>query len=133
MTRPHREIPSQRLAVSVSRLPPTGPATKPHRSVWWLVAITLVGWALLAYPALILALLSYVITTGTTDSPATAASVAIGLLGFVATLCMVAFPLLLGLAVKARRRTLWLAAILTGVLAVAACIYIVGAWIIPLS
>lgn len=131
MPRPHREIPSQRLAVSVAQTPK--PAAKPHRSVWWAIGITLVGWALLAYPVVLLGLLSYIVMAGTYDGTVTAASVALGMAGFLATLAMVAFPLLLGLAVKARRRPLWFAAILTGALSVAACIYLTVEWLVPLG
>ncbi|POH60153.1 hypothetical protein [Arthrobacter glacialis] len=131
MPRPHSEIPSQRLAVSRSQAP--APEALLQRSIWWAVAITLVGWVLLAYPMVLLALLSFVIMTGTLDSTTTAASVALGILGFVATLSMLAFPLLLGLAVKTRRRPYWIAALLTGVLAIAACVYLTVEWLIPLG
>ena len=131
MPRPHSEIPSQRLAVLRSQAP--APETPPQRSIWWAVAITLVGWVLLAYPVVLLALLSVVVTTGTLDSTSTAASVALGILGFIATLSMLAFPPLLGLAVKTRRRPYWIAAIPTGALTIAACIYLTVEWLIPLG
>ncbi|AIY03430.1 hypothetical protein ART_3831 [Arthrobacter sp. PAMC 25486] len=131
MPRPHREIPSQRLAVARSQAPAAPP--KPHRSVWWTVGIIVVGWALLAYPVILLALLSAIIMTGSLDSTVAASSVALGILGLLAVLSMAAFPPLLGLAVKSRRRALWVAAILTGALTVAMCIYLTVAWLIPLS
>lgn len=131
MPRPHSEIPSQRLAVSRSQAP--APEALPQRSIWWAVAITIVGWVLLAYPVVLLALLSFVVMTGTLDSTTTAASVALGILGFVATLSMLAFPPLLGFAVKTRRRPYWIAALLTGVLTIAACIYLTVEWLIPLG
>lgn len=131
MTRPHREIPSQRLAVGRSQAPAAPP--KPHRSVWWAVGITAVGWAVLAYPVILLALLSAIVMTESPDSPVTATAVVLGILGFLAAVSMAAFPLLLGLAVKSRRRALWIAAILTGALSVAMCIYLTVEWLIPLS
>ncbi len=131
MPRPHREIPSQRLAVSRSQAPAAPP--KPHRSVWWAVGITAVGWALLAYPVALLAILSFIFMTGSADTGVTGSAIALGVTGAVFTLAMVAFPLLLGLAVKARRRALWFAAIVTGALSVAACIYLTVEWLIPLS
>ncbi|MHA7270730.1 hypothetical protein [Arthrobacter sp. HLT1-20] len=105
----------------------------PQRSIWWVVATTAVGWALLAYPVILLALLSFVVMTGTLDSTTTAASVALGILGFLAALSMLAFPPLLGFAVKTRRRSYWIASILTGALTIAACIYITVEWLIPLG
>lgn len=131
MPRPHSEIPSQRLAMSRSQAP--APEAPPQRSIWWAVAITIVGWVLLAYPVVLLALLSFVVMAGTLNSTATAASVALGILGFVATLSMLAFPLLLGLAVKTRRRRYWIAALLTGVLTIATCIYLTVEWLLPLG
>lgn len=131
MPRPHREIPSQRLAVARSQAP-TAP-DKPHRSAWWTVGITLVGWVMLAYPVVLLGLLSAIVITGSLDSTVTASSVALGIAGFLAALSMAAFPLLLGLAVKTRRRALWIPAVLTGLLTVAMCIYLTVAWLIPLS
>ncbi|WP_218713556.1 hypothetical protein [Arthrobacter sp. BF1] len=130
MPRPHREIPSQRLATSVAQ---SAASPKPHRPPWLGVVIAIVGWALLAYPAIILALVSFIIMTGASGSGTTAPAIALGLLGFLATLAMLAFPLLLGLAVKARRRSLWIAACLTGVVAIGACIYLAVEWFIPLG
>lgn len=123
MPRPHREIPSQRLAVGRSQTPAAPP--KPRRSVWWAVGITAVGWALLAYPVVLMTFLTLVFTAGIFD---TAASIALGLLGIVATLSMVAFPLLLGLAVKTRRRALWVPALPAGALTVIACIFLLVVW-----
>lgn len=131
MPRPHREIPSQRLAVARSKAPAAAP--KPHRSVWWALGITAVGWALLAYPVILLALLSVIVMAGSLDSTVTASGVALGILGLLAALAMAVFPLLLGLAVKSRCRALWIAAILTGALTVAMCIYLTVEWLIPLS
>ena len=130
MPRPHREIPSQRLATSVATSATTA---KPHRPPWLAIAITVAGWALFAYPAILLALLSFILMTGTEDSASAAPGITLGILGFLVTLAMLAFPLLLGLAVKAQRRSLWIAACLTGVLTVAACIYVAVEWLIPLS
>ncbi len=131
MPRPHREIPSQRLAVARSEA--TAAPPRPHRSVWWIVGITAVGWALIAYPVALLAVLSVIVMTGSLDSTVTAYGVAVGILGLLASLAMAAFPLLLGLAVKTRRRALWFAAILAGALTVAMCVYLAVAWLIPLS
>ncbi|MBP2411749.1 hypothetical protein JOF48_000548 [Arthrobacter stackebrandtii] len=131
MPRPHREIPSQRLAVARSKAPAAPP--EPHRSVWWAVGITLVGCALLAYPVVLLPLLSIIVMTGTLESTSAAPGIALGITGFVFTLAMVAFPLLLGLAVKTRRRAFWIAAIVTGAMSVAACIYLTVEWLIPLN
>ena len=131
MPRPHREIPSQRLAVARSEAPAAPP--RPHRSVWWTVGITAVGWALLAYPVVLLAVLSVIVMTGSFDATVTAHGVAAGILGLLASLAMAAFPLLLGLAVKTRRRSLWFAAVLTGVLTVVMCVYLAVEWLIPLG
>lgn len=131
MPRPHREIPSQRLAVA--RAQPAAPFQKPHRSLWWTVGITLAGWVLLAYPIVLLAALSLVIMTGSLDATVTASGVVLGIAGLLAAVAMLAFPLLLGLAVKVRRRTLWVPALLTGALTVAACIYLAVEWLIPLG
>ncbi|MEV8143507.1 hypothetical protein [Specibacter sp. NPDC078709] len=130
MPRPHREIPSQRLARSVATSATTA---KPHRPPWLAIAITVAGWALLAYPAILLALLSFILMTESADSTSAAPSIILGVLGFLVALAMLAFPLLLGLAVKARRRSLWIAACLTGVLTVAACIYVAVEWLVPLG
>ena len=131
MPRPHREIPSQRLAVARSEAPASPP--RPHRSAWWTAGIIAVGWALLAYPVALLAVLSMIVMTGSLDSTVTAYGVAVGILGLLASLAMAVFPLLLGLAVKTRRRALWFAAILTGVLTVAMCAYLAVEWLIPLG
>lgn len=131
MPRPHREIPSQRLAVGRSQAS-AGPP-RPHRSVWWAVGITAAGWALLAYPAVLLALLSLLVMSSAFDTAVTPADVALGIFGLIATLSMAAFPLLLGLAIKVRRRALWVPALLTGALTGAACIYLLVVWVIPLG
>lgn len=130
MPRPHREIPSQRLARSVATAATTA---KPHRPPWLAIAITVAGWALLAYPAILLALLSFILMTGAEDSASAAPGITLGVLGILVALAMLAFPLLLGLAVKVRRRSLWIAACLTGVLTVAACIYVAVEWLVPLG
>ena len=131
MPRPHREIPTQRLAVARSEAPAAPP--RPHRSVWWTVGITAVGWALLAYPVVLLAVLSVIVMTGSFDATVTAYGVAVGILGLLTSLAMAVFPLLLGLAVKTRRRSLWFAAVLTGVLTVVMCAYLAVEWLIPLG
>lgn len=131
MPRPHSEIPSQRLAVA--RAQSAAPATKPQRAVWWTVGIVLVGWALLAYPIILMTLISLVIMTGSLDGEVTAPGVALGILGMIGALAMFAFPVLLGFAVKVRRRSLWVPALLTGALTIAACIYLTVEWLIPLG
>ncbi len=128
MPRPHREIPSQRLATSRAE-PAT--AARPQRGLWLAIVITVAGWALLVYPALLLALLSIIVMTGTLDTAVTGPGIALGVLGFLATLAMLAFPLMLGLAVKAPRRSLWIAACFTGVITIAACIYVAVEWLVP--
>lgn len=131
MPRPHREIPSQRLAVARTSLP--GPAPKPHRSIWWAVGITVAGWALLAYPAFLLAMLLLIIVGDSAGGPEAAQSTAVGIVGFLVVAAMVAFPVLLGFAVKTRRRALWIWAISTGALSLAAFIYVLFGWIIPFA
>lgn len=130
MPRPHSEIPSQRLATSVARSAET---PKPHRALWPAIVITIAGWVLLAYPALILALLSFIIATGAAEDAPASPAIALGILGFLAVLAMLAFPLLLGLAVKTRRRSLWIAVCITGALTLAAVIYLIVEWFIPLG
>lgn len=88
---------------------------------------------MLAYPAILLALLSFILMTGAEDSASAAPGITLGVLGILVALAMLAFPLLLGLAVKVRRRSLWIAACLTGVLTVAACIYVAVEWLVPLG
>lgn len=131
MPRPHREIPSQRLAVARTSLP--GPAPKPHRSMWWAVGITLAGWALLAYPVFLLAMLLLIIVGDSSGGAEAAQSVAVGTVGSLVVAAMVAFPPLLGFAVKTRRRAFWIWAITAGALALAAFIYVVFGWIIPFA
>lgn len=131
MPRPHSEIPSQRLAVG--RAQPSATPAKPYRSNWWSVAIIVIGWTALAYPIVLLGLLSFIFMTGTYDGSVTVGSVAFGILGVFLTLSMLAFPVLLGMAVKVRRRRLWISAIVTGVLTVAAFLYLTSQWIIPLA
>ncbi|SEE70166.1 hypothetical protein SAMN04489740_2236 [Arthrobacter alpinus] len=130
MPRPHSEIPSQRLAVAQAQNIAT---SKSQRSIWWTVGITIVGWAVLAYPMILLALLSLVVMTGSMDGTVTASGVALGIVGMLGSLAMLAFPVLLGLAVKVRRRRLWVPALLTGALTTAACIYVTVEWLIPLG
>ncbi|MHA7178332.1 hypothetical protein ACX80D_16975 [Arthrobacter sp. Sr24] len=130
MPRPHREIPSQRLATSVAQ---SAVAPKPHRPPWLAIAITVIGWAILAYPAIILGLLSFILMTGSTDSPSAGPGITLGVLGFLVTLVMLAFPFLLGFAVKARRRSLWIGACVTGVVTLGALIYLAVEWFIPLG
>lgn len=125
---PYRNLPSQRMAVARSR---TAESAAPQRSIWWAVGIAVAGWALLAYPAFLLSMLSLLIVNGSLDGQATAGSVILGILGFLATACMLAFPPLLGFAVKTRRRSLWLSAILTGALSLVMCFYLLVGWIIP--
>lgn len=130
MSRRQHFVPSQRLPVSVTSI---AADTRPRRSVLWIVGITLVGWLLLAYPAVLLALLSVLLMAGTASSPATAGSVVAGVAGLSAVLCMVAAPLLTGLAVNRRRRGLWVGAVVTWVLTVVAVVYLLVNWIIPLA
>jgi len=130
MAKPHHEIPSQRLAMSKTSIR-TATADRPQRSVWWLVAIWLLGWLLVAYPAVLLSLLSYLLIVGSTGESPTASSVTIGLLGMVFALCMIATPILLGLAVMKRRRGLWVATVVTGVVSIIAFIYLLVEWMIP--
>ncbi|MGA7206724.1 MAG: hypothetical protein WBX27_19090 [Specibacter sp.] len=130
MTRPHREIPSQRLPLSVSSI---AAPTKPRRSVWWAIGITLVGWLVLAYPAALLALLSYILISGSTDDAATAGSVVAGVTGMTFVGCMIVAPPLLGLAVMKRLRRFWIPAVITWILSIAAVAYIVVEWLVPLG
>ncbi|ALE05032.1 hypothetical protein AL755_05270 [Arthrobacter sp. ERGS1:01] len=130
MTRPHREIPSQRLALSVTTI---AAPTKPQRSVLWALGITLLGWLLLAYPAVLLALLSYILISGSDGSGTSASSVVAGILGMVFVVCMVAAPVLLGLAVMKRLRRFWIPAVITWVLSIAAVIYVIVEWLLPLG
>ncbi len=130
MPRPHREIPSQRLARSSSSVAAT---SKPRRSVLWALGITVLGWILLAYPGAILALLSYLFVAGSTANPATPESVMFGLSGMVFVLCMAAFPLCTGLAVTWRRRAWWTWAVVSGVMSAVAVVYVVVNWIVPIS
>ena len=131
MPRPHRQIPSQRLPVSRTQAPET--TAKKPRSLWWGMLITVVGWLLLAYPIVLLGLVSTVLATGPLDGKVTAAGVALGILGYLGTLAMLAFPPVLGFAVMARRRTPWIIAIVTGVLTLAAFLYLTVEWLVPLA
>ncbi|MCQ9164895.1 MULTISPECIES: hypothetical protein [unclassified Arthrobacter] len=130
MSRRQHFIPSQRLPVSVAS---ATTEAKPHRSLLWAVGITLLGWLVLAYPAVLLALLSYLYMAGTGASPATAGSVVAGLAGMVFVLCMVAAPLLTGLAVSRRRRGLWVGAAVTWALTAVALVYLLVNWFLPLG
>ena len=85
----------------------------------------------MAYPAFLLAALSLLIVNGSLDGEVTAGALILGMVGFVLTACMVAFPPLLGFAVTARRRSLWLPAILTGALSLLVSLYLLFGWIIP--
>ncbi len=129
MPAPHHKLPPQRLACSRSSRP--AGSTKPRRSLWWATAIPVAGWALLAYPAFLLAALSLLMVKGSLDGDVTAGAVIVGIVGFALTACMVAFPPLLGFAVKTRRRSLWLPAILTGALSLITGVYLLLGWIIP--
>ncbi|NVM93715.1 hypothetical protein [Arthrobacter wenxiniae] len=130
MSRRQHFVPSQRLPVSVTSV---AAGTKPRRSVLWIVGIVLVGWLVLAYPAVLLALLSVLLMAGTASSPATAGSVAAGVFGMAAVLCMVAAPPLTGLAVSWRRRGLWVGAVVTWVFTIVAVVYLLVNWILPLA
>jgi hypothetical protein len=130
MIRPHREIPSQRLPVSVTSI---AAPTKSQRSVWWALGITLVGWLVLAYPAALLALLSYILISGSTDDAATAGSVVAGVVGMAFVACMVAAPPLLGLAVMKRLRRFWIPAVITWILSIVAVVYVIVEWLLPLG
>ncbi|GAA4657212.1 hypothetical protein [Arthrobacter cryoconiti] len=134
MSRRHHSIPSQRLPLSVSSATTsrTTPA-KPARSRFWAVGITGIGWILLVYPAALLALISYILITGSTDDPATASSVIAGLFGMIAVASMAAAPLFTGLALTTRRRGLWIAAIITWVFSIAAVVYVIVEWLVPLA
>lgn len=98
------------------------PAPKKRRSLWWAALITLAGWALLAYPALFILLVTATSFSGC-FLECTAPSPGIGILGIAVLAVMVATPLLIGLAVARRRRGLWIAAICCAVPLVAALIY----------
>lgn len=130
MPRPHREIPSQRLAVARSQAADVATA---HRSRWWALGVWVAGWLLFAYPIVVLTLLSLVVMTGSLDHSVTASGVVLGIVGFVLVAAMLAFPILLGFAVKTRRRALWIPALLTGALSVASCIYLLVEWVIPMG
>ena len=91
------------------------------------------GWLLLAYPIVLLGLVATVFVTGPLDGEVTAAGVALGLLGYLGTLAMLTFPPVLAIAVMARCRSLWLLALVTGVLTAAAFLYLTAEWVAPLS
>jgi hypothetical protein len=129
--RPHH-IPSQRLPLSVSTIQAKDSA-KPRRSMWWAAGIAIGGWALLAYPAVLLVLLSWILVTGSGIDGSTGGSTAAGVLGLAFVVCMAAAPVLFGLAVARRLRGLWIGAIATGVLSLAAVVYVIVEWVVPLG
>ncbi|MDD0857022.1 hypothetical protein NHF46_02825 [Arthrobacter alpinus] len=64
---------------------------------------------------------------GTLDSKTTAASVALGILGFVATLSMLAFPPLLGQAGRFKEKAMLRVALITGIPTVCVVLYLCSA------
>lgn len=71
--------------------------------------------------------------TGTLDSTTTATSVALGILGFVATLSMLAFPPLLSQAGRFKEKAMLRAALITGIPTVCVVLYFVFRWLNNLS
>lgn len=87
----------------------------------------MVGWALLYYPMLLVALFSVIIMTGSVGDTSATADLAQGVMGLLVALVMAAFPVLLGFALRTRKRGLWISAVAAGLVSVAACIYIIPA------
>lgn len=133
MSRKSHSIPSQRLTLSVSASLSRGPAAKPQRSWWWLVGIVVVGWALLAYPTALLALLSYLLMTDSTGTGVSTSSVVVGVLGLLVVLCMVAAPVLTGLAVVWRKNIWRILAASMWAVTIAAVIYLLVEWMLPIG
>lgn len=80
-----------------------------------------------------LAMLLLIIVSDSSGGAEAAQSVAVGIVGFLVVAAMVVFPPLLGFAVKTRRRGLWIWAITTGALSLAAFLYMLFGWIIPFA
>lgn len=70
---------------------------------------------------------TYIATVSIYGSEA-ASTVALGLVGILLALAMLAFPVLLGFAVKTRRRALWVPALITGALSLITFIYFMVTW-----
>jgi len=98
------------------------PVPKKRRSLWWAALITLVGWALLTYPALYVLLVTATSFSGC-FAECTAPTPGMGWLGIAIMAVMLAAPLLIGLAVARRRGGLWIAAVCCTVPVIAALIY----------
>lgn len=126
MTKPRHETRSPWLA------PPTSsPLQKPQRSVGWAIGITLIGWIVVAAPVAAMGILAYLLIFSAGGEPDPAGLILQGILSAAMMLCMIAFPVLLGLAAMKRGRGLWISAIITGALSVATFIYVSGTYFGP--
>lgn len=101
-----------------------GTVTKPQRSAAWAIITTLIGWIVVAAPVAATSLLSYLLFISASGESNPTAVIFQGLLSGAMTICMIAFPVLLGLALMKRHRGLWISAIITAALSVATLIYI---------
>ena len=104
--------------------PGTSSAPKPQRSVGWLISITLIGWIVVAAPVAAMGILAYLLFFSANGASDPVGVIFQGILSAAMMLCMIAFPILLGLALMKRRRGLWISAIITGALSVATLIYV---------
>ncbi|MFQ4147687.1 hypothetical protein AAGW05_03160 [Arthrobacter sp. LAPM80] len=111
-------------------LPPVhGEQLRPQRSQLTGTVVSLIGWAVVILPIILMAILILATVIEPSASLATPGKLALILLGAVLLFCMIAAPHLLGQAVIHRERALWRGAIITGIPTVAVILYFIFRWL----
>lgn len=102
------------------------PEEKPQRSIAWAISIILIGWAVLAVPIVLTALVSYMhFTSAIKGNYELSESIWGSIMFGTLALSMATLPVLIGFAVMERHRGLRIGAITTGALITA-----IVAWMI---
>jgi len=102
----------------------------PQRPQYVGIVVSLLGWAIVAVPILVISVLIFSVITTPDSSLISVGKFAVGIAGALLLFCMIAAPHLLGQAVVFRERGMRLAALVTGIPTVCAILYVVARWIL---
>ncbi|WP_449372021.1 hypothetical protein [Arthrobacter psychrolactophilus] len=91
--------------------------------------VSLVAWAVVILPIILLAILVFATVLEPSASIATPGRIAIAVGGAALLFCMIAAPHLLGQAVRFRERAMWRAALVTGIPTVCVVLYFIFRWL----
>lgn len=95
--------------------------------------VALAGWVVVALPIVLMAVVIFAEIMRPDRGMWDPRNLALMLLGAVLLFCMIAFPHLLGQAVRFRERAMWRSAIITGVPTVCVVVYFLYRWLANLG